>query len=233
MKVSVVLLLALAAWGALVAIRRNRWRAAILLMPLAVAGILASLRLYPLLERLALWTVPPVLLLAAAALGDLTAVKRLRVPAGLAASAILLPIALSSLWLQPPPTETQALRPVIEELARRVQPGDTVYVPCGGGQLGLRFYWARAGLNAVGAEWIEGRCHRSKSGKADREAYLREASSLAGRSRVWLFQSHRPRGRSEWVLQSYLAEGKLVETIQDPQERIGLGSTRAFLFDLR
>ena len=225
MKMAIALLCLLAAWGFVTAPRRNPWRVAVLLAPLAVASVLASLRLYPLLERIGLWTTPSILLLAAVGTQDLTGRPRLRWPLVAMAAGIFAPIALSTLVLQPPPTETQAVRPVVEELSRRVEPGDVVYVPCGAGQLGLRFYARRTGLDRRG-EIVEGACHETRDG------YVREAHFLSGRPRVWLYYSLRPRGHAEWVLEHLVHVGETIDRIDDGQCGSGYGRTQTYLFDL-
>ena len=225
MKTTVVLLCLLATWGTVTTLRRSPWRVAVLLAPLIVATAMASLRLYPLLERIGLWTTPSILLLAAVGAQDLTGRQILRWPSIAIAVGILTPVAFSTLGLQPLPIETQAVRPVVEELTRRVEPGDIVYVPCGAGQLGLRFYARRTGLDQR-AEIVEGVCH------AMRDAYIREAESLSGQSRVWLFYSLRPRGHAEWALAHLDRVGETIDRIDDGRHASGFGRTQAFLFDL-
>lgn len=226
MKLAIAALCLLAAWGVAATFRQSPWRSLVLLTPLALAALLASLRVYPLLERLGIWTVPSILLLAAVGVQDFAGRSRLRGLLVAAAIGILAPILLSTFLLQPPPTVGQAVRPVVEELTRRVEAGDIVYVPCGAGQLGLRFYARRTGLDQR-VEIVEGVCHGA------REGYVREAESLAAeQSRVWLFYSLRPRGHAEWVLDVYESTGVVLDEIEDPHGRVGLGSTRALLFDL-
>lgn len=233
MKASVAMLLLAAAWGVVVTVRRAPWRAAVLTMPLVVATLLAALHVYPFLERLGLWAAPSILVPAALGFAHLAGRNGLRLPVALGTAFVLGPIVLSTFYVQTPPTVTQALWPVIRDLASRVEPGDTIYVPCGGGQLGFRFYFERSGLGTADVDWVEGKCHVGPKGRPDRAGYFREANALAGRPRVWLFHSHRPRGRSEWVLERYLEVGELLDQIDDPEGRTGRGSTRVFLFDLR
>ncbi len=169
-----------AAIGLPALVRLYPWQAAIVSAPI-VAGVgAAATGLLPFRHRLALHAAWPILVFAIVGLRRLESWLRARWPrlapaaAPVAAVPLLLGVRLAA---RPPYDSGQESRPIVEELARRWQPGDGMYVYCGA-RHAVSFYGPRHGLY----DWTANDCHHG-----DPRAYLREVDAFRGRSRVWFF----------------------------------------------
>lgn len=213
------LVLALAVIG-LVHLARRHPRRAILLAAPIVAGLLAAgLHLFPFRHRLAVYAAWPVLVFAMWGIEALWRglPGRTRHLATVLAVLVSAPLVLIVALRARPPLMTQESRGVLAELDRRREPGDVVYVTCGG-RFAVPYYGPDVGID----DWDQGECH------GELRPFLREVDAYRGRSRVWLFQmqSH---GEAE-VLKEYLgAIGTVRDSIPDPW---GQGMVEAWLYDL-
>jgi hypothetical protein len=131
------------------------------------------------------------------------------------------PLALIVLLAARPPYPTQESRPVLQEVARRRDASDALYVYCGG-RHAIEFYGPRVGLSG----WIQGGCHD------DILDFLRELDGFRGQPRLWFFftQSH---GQETVIIRSYLRTiGRERAAIPDPASSDGETETASYLFDL-
>jgi hypothetical protein len=178
-----VLLLLVA--GAALLVRRTARDTALVLAVLAagVAGAAASA--YPLNDRLALWTVPLVVLLVCGSLPDrvgLRALPALAVAGG-ALAVVVVPAVRDGLPLLVDRQDSQELRPVIEQLAEQLRPADVLLVDRSA-RAATAYYAERVGGlspdGLLGFEPAEGPC--------DDAAVLRAAGF--GERTVWVVFSH-------------------------------------------
>lgn len=214
------LILVLAVGGLYVGFRRDRIRWAVLLAP-GVAGLAAGfVQLLPFDQRLGLHAGWPFLILAALGLSGIEALTSGRwrlAPRALAVVAPL-PLLLFVLLVARPPYEPSAVRPVLEELAVRHQPGDRIYVYTQG-RHDMAWYGRSAGLE----RWVQGDRHYQ-----DPRGYLREVDVLRGSRRAWFFWVRLDRDEPAWI-RSYLATiGRELERV--PKD--GFDGAGAVLYDL-
>jgi hypothetical protein len=125
-------LLVLVLVGVVVLLRRRRPAAALFVLLAAAALTAATLRLYPLRWRLALSLVPFVLLTAVASFDVAMLVRRGRVALRAGAVALIAlvgwtPVHQAFREARHPVTVTE-MRPLLEHVARRLAPGDAIYV---------------------------------------------------------------------------------------------------------
>ena len=176
------LFVALTLVGCVALWNRRRRSVLVLIGPVVATAVASAAHLYPFDGRLILFLGPTFVLGAAAGASAVIAgLARVRVPAPAAAAALALP-GLIALARHPPVYRAEETRPLFEQLARRRQPGDAVYVFYGASQA-LRYYGPRAGIDP--SEATVGGCHRG-----DLEGYLREIDGFRGRSRVWVLIAH-------------------------------------------
>lgn len=179
------LVLVLMVTGAVLLARRRGRDAALLLAVLGVGVLAAAASAYPLNDRLALWIVGPVVLLLASALPAGVTVRTLPwlVGAGMALGVVTTPVVRDGLPLLVDRTESQELRPVLEQLAAEAEPGDVVLVDRSA-RAATRYYAGRVdGIDPAGAIGFA-----AADGSCDDRSVLTEAG-FAGR-RVWLVVSH-------------------------------------------
>lgn len=182
---SVGLACALLAAAGIVATWKNEWRTSLLLaMPLFVALGASAAHLYPLAERLALFLLPSLLLLAAIGATELAAMARAKggatIVLGLATTFALV-VAAQALAAAPPVYRREEITPAISYLRQSSRASDASYIYYGAAPA-YDFYAAR---DALPARATIGGCHRG-----DTEAYLREVDAFRGRARVWLLFAH-------------------------------------------
>jgi hypothetical protein len=202
--------------------RSNARVAAMILSPLVGGVAAASFQVLPLHGRVALYVGWPVLVLAGC---GIEACRRWKAGWGLAlATGAMVSLALLVALGVRPPFRMQESRPILEEVARRWQPGDVFYAYYGA-RHAIAFYGPRSGLSS----WIQGECHRG-----DPRAYFRELDRLRGESRAWVFFTHAlPGYREPETMLSYLdAIGVRLDVVPDPYGLPGQGASGAYLFDL-
>ena len=228
---SVGLACALLAAGGVVATWKHEWRTSLLLaMPLLVALGASAAHLYPLAERLALFLIPSLLLLAAIGATEIAAMVRLKGGAAIVLAVVtilVLVVAAQALYAAPPVYRREEITTAIAYLRRASRASDASYIYYGAVPA-YEFYAAR---DALPARATFGGCHRG-----DPNAYLRELDAFRGRARVWLLFAHElPRlGERETMLAHLGAMG----TARDSMVSYGRDTNgkatyvRLYLYDL-
>jgi hypothetical protein len=169
----------LVAIGAVFLLRRRPRHALLLVLPAVLALAASALRQYPFGGRPTLFLVPLALLLVAAgaqAIGSLIG----RSAAALAPM-LLVPFGLLAMAAYPPTFQPEHLRPGLEYLSSRVQPGDAIWVYYGAAPA-FTYYTRRFPIEA---DVMLGTCDRT-----DPSATLRQVDAARGRSRVWIVVTH-------------------------------------------
>lgn len=224
--------LVLLVFGGMLSIAVHQRRLALpILIPLAAAGLAATLRLYPLEGRLSFWTAPLVsifLVLGSKWLLDLFAPR---------ISSRLSPVALPLLALvpaamlirTPPPITNEDVRPGLERLAAEVEPQDAIYVFYGAWQA-WQYYAER--LNLPRQQSLLGTCSRADRGRA-----LAEVQRLGTAKRLWVVLAPVAtplRDRDMFVRFLTGSGGRLVEeTTRPPLARGSIRFASVMLFDLQ
>jgi hypothetical protein len=209
------------AWGVAALLRRSPRRALLLLSPFPGFLVAAVLGKYPASGRLVLALVPLVLLLLVAAAG--WGRGRLGLVASLAGATALAVLVVSparnaaAVMLQP--TTVNELRPVLETVKERRQPGDRIWVHNAAAPP-FTFYGQVLNLRRDGVFWF-----RPTRAACDQQAQL--ASQLAG-DRVWLVFSHRLAAASPDEREVILSRFARVATVTDQVTHPGAG---AYLVD--
>ena len=150
---------ALLAAGGIAATWRNEWRSSLLLvMPLLIALGASAAHVYPFAERLSLFLIPPLLLLAAIGVTEMAAAVRSErggaiVMAGVTIVALV--VAVQTLYRAPPVYRREEITPAIAYLRSASRAADASYVYYGGVPA-YDFYDLRAPLPAHATE---GSCH--------------------------------------------------------------------------
>jgi hypothetical protein len=216
------LLLVLGGLVALVVRGRARWAAMFAGVLVAAVGA-AAVRGYPLAERVALYLVAPVILLAVAG-GDglirgLTRMlrgRRLRAPAPVAVALAALALAGVALGAGPDlraglheivyPRNSDLSREALADVARRLRPGDAVLVYNYTDRV-TRWYGEWAGVTPVGRVALvpTERCERERLDRL-----------LAGAARIWYLHGKRlsrdPADYTERVTRELAGRGEVVAT---------------------
>jgi len=189
---SVGIVLAIFAAVGMVAAWKNEWRTSLLLaVPLLAALGASAAHLYPLAERLALFLIPSLLLLAAIGATQLAAMMRTKGGELLVlavANTLVLIVAAQTLYAAPPVYRREEITPALAYLRTASRASDERYIYYGAVPA-YDFYAAR---DSVGAGATKGGCHRG-----DVRAYLREVDALRGHPRVWLLFAHERASLSE------------------------------------
>lgn len=196
-------------------------------LPVAVVIVLSAAGLYPFTARQIAFLVPYLLLATAAGAERVLATwpERLQIAS---------PVALALLGGAPvfaaattiPPFWLQHLRPVVEYVEARRQPGDEVYVFYGAGQA-FHYYAQRL---AVRTEHVTiGQC-----GLADPRTYLRDLDQFRGKKRIWIVMTHTQRLGEESLLTDYLDRiGERLDQISVPgSSGLSVEGARGYLYDL-
>jgi Dolichyl-phosphate-mannose-protein mannosyltransferase len=199
--------------GVAALLRRSRRRALLLLSPFPGFLLAAVLGKYPASGRLVLALVPLVLLLVVAAAG--WGHGRLGLVASLAGATALAVLAVSparnaaAVTLQP--TTVNELRPVLETVKERRQPGDRIWVHNAAASP-VTYYGQVLNLQRDGVFLL-----RPTTAACDQQAQL--ASQLAG-DRVWLVFSHRladaPADEHEVILSRFARVATVTDQVTHP-----------------
>lgn len=171
-----ILLLAI---GALVLLIRRPRHALLIVLPVLFTLGASAVRQYPFGGRPSLFLVPLGLLLIVAgahAIGSMAGRS-----AGTLAALILVPFAAVPMLQLPPSYQPEHLRPGLQYLSARLQPGDTVWVYYGAAQA-FAYYSRRFPMPA---DVMFSTCDRT-----DPRATLRQADAARGRERVWIVLTH-------------------------------------------
>ena len=179
-------------------------------LPVLVVAALSAAKVYPFTARLFTFLLPGLLLATAAGAELLLAHWPSR-------AQFLTPAFLAVLGGSPvyaiatalPPFRLQHLRPVIEHVIARREPGDAVYVFYGAGQA-FHYYAQRYGLTT--GNTMVGSCSIGKP-----QRYLHELDQLRGKPRVWILLTHDAGGRGMTVIIDYLDRiGRRLEAVEVP-----------------
>jgi hypothetical protein len=161
--------------------RHQRDAALLLLLPAVVTMVASWLGLYPFAGRFVIFLLPSLLVVIAAGTVQISGILHRRWP-GVVIAVLVCVVSAQAVAQTPPPQRPEDLRPVLETIARRRQPGDAIYVYYGAGQAFL-FYRASMGFERGG--YVIGRCAR------DHPAWLiGEVERLRSAGRVWIVISH-------------------------------------------
>jgi hypothetical protein len=171
--------------GAIALMRRNALWGLVLLAPIALALMAASLQLYPFKQRLLLFAAPLLYFLAAAGVDAAASTIRARgVATGVAAILILHGFA-SAIWgaftYFPAPFATEHVRPVLERIGALRQESDPIFVD-GSAMPAYRRYSGQAGL--TDARVLSGR------GEEALGCVLHNLETISAHPRVWVLYTH-------------------------------------------
>jgi len=216
----------LVAVGAVVLCVRKPFAGSLILLPIALTLAAAAARAYPFNARLCLFLLPLFLLLmvsGAEALGSVV-----RWPAAeTIGPLLLLPFAIWAFAHRPPPWTPEHLRPVLERMAERRQPGDALWIYYGAGQ--AYAYYSKS------MAW-PGEVRFATCSRADPRDLLRQVDAERGRARVWILMAHGsgPFGFDErGMLIGYLETiGRRLDRFHAPPHDSTRNRAEAALFDL-
>lgn len=176
-----------AAIGGWMLVRKNPLFGALLLAPFPVAFIVSGLHLYPIGDRLSLYLAPQLIFLVAAGVQAVVSTVRPGIAATLIATALVVAGSADKLWQNftyfPLPYAPEHIRPVLEEVAARITPGQSIYVDRSA-LPAFRIYQERTGLG--GADVVEG---KFPSG-GDLGCLLEEIDSIRSHDQIWVVFSH-------------------------------------------
>jgi hypothetical protein len=134
---------------------------------------------FPLGNRVSLFLMPLLLLLTV--IGFTTVGQLISRNHGAALALVGVPVALVSIVQQHPPRLPEHLRPILERIAAKEQPGDAVWIYYGAGPA-FDYYRRRIPIHA---ESTVGDCDR-----VDPRHYLQQIDAERGRRRVWVVAAH-------------------------------------------
>jgi hypothetical protein len=210
--------------------RKERRTSLLLVMPLIATLGAAATRLYPFGDRLAVFEIPSLLLLAAIGVTELAALIRVKRFAALAiagATIFLFAAEAQALHAAPPVYRREEITPAIAYLQRAGHSTDARYIYYGAVPA-YEFYKSR---DAGAAHAMLGSCHRG-----DTRGYLTELEKLRGRARVWILFAHElPRLHEQDTMLRYLDE---IGSARDSMAAYGRDtngkttSVRLYLYDL-
>jgi hypothetical protein len=176
----------LAGLGFVSLLRRRREASLLLALPVLLALAAAVVHAYPFLLRLALFTIPALLVFAAEGAGWLGALVRIPALANVGLVALAIPAVLD-LWRRPPVWRRDEVSSMFAQLQQQRRPGDAVYAAYSS-WLAVHHYGPEFGLPLDSVDL--GNCY------ADLRDLLRELDAYRGRPRVW-FVGTFERGRGE------------------------------------
>lgn len=108
--------------------RQERISALLVVAPLLCQLLASSLGIFPMAGRLVIGYVPLLLILLVAAVQVVTSVRVLTIAFGVTVVAMLIPNAANAVQLTASPLHFEELRPVMQQVAKKVQPGDVMMV---------------------------------------------------------------------------------------------------------
>jgi hypothetical protein len=205
----------------IVKLLRSRTRPALLLLvPFGAALVAAASRTLPLNGRLMIYVGPTFLIACMVGVESVRAILRDRGTALVVAALVAFP-AMFSLILIPVLAENDHAEPVLEEVRKRWEPGDVLYVYWGAEQAML-LYGEPLGLEP----WILG------PRTPDPQLLFADVDQLRGRPRAWFFYVHSNECGTGMTM-SYLDDiGTELDRIPDPHGLRGMHEASAVLYDL-
>jgi hypothetical protein len=186
--------LGLAILGVAALLRSNRGIALVLLGPVVMALLAASLRLYPFSGRVVAFAMPTFVIALACGIEQAATEigSRLRLPSTLGRVGLLIPV-LGPVLLAPPVYRPEEIRPVLAYVARQRLASEPVYVYYGAGSA-AQYYGPRLGL-AGASVTIGSDAHRD-----DLRVPLRELDRFRGRPGLWVVFAHDPTPARDAIL---------------------------------
>jgi hypothetical protein len=224
-----ILLLVLFLIGCFWLFVKNKTHLLTLIGPIAFTLLASGLHKYPFGRRLLLFLIPPVLLVVGAGAEYIIEKKR-------PYSVLIGGVIVALLLFQPVggatrnmlhPRAAQDIRPVLEYVRDRRQPGDVFYVYHHQREPFL-YYAKKYGFDE--SECVLGiDARHKKNRRANWEAYESDLDRLRGYRRVWLLFSHvrKIKGVSEEEFMTQYLDGLGVRV-----ERFGRSGASAYLYDL-
>ena len=214
----------LAVGGLIVALRKDRVRALVLMAPLVAALLGGLTHTVPLRNRMAVYAGAPLLLLGMIGLqGLLRHRSRWAKGAGVVAGALAIPpIPAIVVATSRPPYRAQETRPVLAALGRRLRADETLYVYCQA-NAAADFYGPAAGIT----DYVEGGCYDSV------DEFIEELRALPA-GRVWFFYTQwtPTRPYPDAARAFFEAHGKELDRIDDPYGLTGQAEATAILYQL-
>jgi 4-amino-4-deoxy-L-arabinose transferase-like glycosyltransferase len=174
--------------GCYVTFRKKKQELAVIVGPVLFCLLASSLRRYPFKGRLLLFLAPGALLLmgnGAAQLAGHCRYRFLRLGGLVLVILLFMPVAYRALGLALPPYGEEEIKPVIQNIWERRQPGDIVYVHYGANPA---FQYYREVYGYGFEDWVRG-----VFSPWDRTRYLAELKQFTGGRdvrRVWFLFSH-------------------------------------------
>jgi len=214
----------LAVGGLVVALQRDRVRALVLMAPLVGALLGGLTHTFPLRNRMAISAGAPLLLLGMIGLQALLQnhSRWLRGTGFVVGALAILPIPTTVFLASSPPYRSQETRPVLEELAGRMDENETLYVYCQA-HAAADFYGPAVGIT----DYVEGGCYDSV------DDFIDELRSLPA-GRIWFFYTQwtptRPFPDSARAF--FEANGRELDRIDDPYGLTGQSEASAILYQL-
>jgi len=207
--------------------RRQRETAALVVAPLVITLGAAVARQYPFSNRLILFLFPSFILSIAAATEEARSLVALisRVLAALLVVSVVAP-AMYPVVMAPPTYRFEDVKPLLQHLEARRQPGDKMYVYYGAAPA-MSFYAARYGMERK--EYSVGGCH-----PGDGPSFLRELDTFRGERRVWIVLVHPSGGELPYILAYLDAIGARKDALVVESRYVGrrLPPARLYLYDL-
>jgi hypothetical protein len=206
--------------GAIAALRRGS-QGLLLILPAVVTLLASAARVYPFGSRLILFLLPFLLILAVAGARQIAVLGGPRVSA--LAPLVLIPFAVVSFIRFPPRFAPEHVRPDLEYLAARLQPGDRVWVYYGAARA-FEYYARRIPLRATTSFGI---CDRT-----DGQATLRQLDGLRGVDRAWIVITHAPQDEWQAMLHYLDAIGSRQDASSPIPERWSTSASAVYLYRL-
>ena len=210
--------------GAAYLVYAKRDAALVVVAPVVLCLVASGLHKYPFSNRLLLFLVPVMILLAFGIVEALLVlIPRFgAVPALLLAVALTASPTLGALRALRTPRTHEELRTVLEHVREQRQPGDVIYLYYAA-QFPMRYYAPRLGF--AEGDYIQGKISRKSP-----DRYLRDLDELRGHRRVWVVFSHATEKRGvdeqKYILDYLDAIGVRLDARNEPD-------AAAYLYDLR
>jgi hypothetical protein len=205
---------------------RRHWYALVVLAPVGVNLLASATRQYPFGERVSLFLLPGILLLAVEGVDRVrhAAAVRWR-PLGMVVVALATVTAAYAFYTYYPMYPRQPMREVLQYVQGHRQTGDAIYVYIGA-RHAVGYYGPRYGLPPQAV--VIGGCHRDPRG------LLRDLDQFRGRPRLWVIVSHAigPIPERETMLGYLDAIGVRRDSIVTPVSRWSDPTSSAYLYDL-
>lgn len=185
--VAATLYLLLALAGSFSILRRNRYAGLLLILPLGFALVASALHQYPFSDRLMLWAVPALILIAVEGVWWLLGLLRNSPLVQRIAWAVVVGVMLASPVREAAgdilrPKARQHVKPLLSQLRSNRVPGDLLYVYYNSRSPFLYYYTF---YNLSPSEFVLGGNFHGET-----ERYVQEIASMGNAVRVWILFTH-------------------------------------------